>query len=174
MPDRHPLPRVQETLNGLSGNNWFTVLVMGKAYHQAFLHPDSCHLTVFITPWGLFEWKRIPFGLTNAPAAFQRLMETCLQDMRDKFAVPYFDDVLVFSKTFEEDVALVRTVLQQFNEKGVKLKPQKCEFFKDGVKYLGRIITPEDYYPHLDNVKVFKDLKHNPPCTVGALRCLLG
>lgn len=159
VPDRRPLPRVQETLDGLMGNHWFSVLDMGKAYHQAFLHPGSRHLTAFITPWELLEWNRIPFGLMNAPAQFQIFMEGCLDDIRDTFAVPYLDDVLVFSKTFEEHVYHLQTVLKKLKNKGVKLKPQKCELFRDKVKYLGRIVSSDGYYPDPDNVKVVKALK---------------
>ena len=147
---------------------------MGKAYHQAFLHRESRHLTAFVTPWGLLEWHRIPFGLMNAPAQFQRFMEGCLDDVRDKFAVPYLDDVLVFSKTFEEQVNHLQTVLQKLKSKGVKLKQQKCELFRDRVKYLGRIVTSEGYYPDPDNIKVVKALKQQLPKTVGDLRHNLG
>ena len=90
-------------------------------------------------------------------------MEGCLDEVRDKFAVPYLDDVLVFSKTFKEHIDHLQIVLQKLRSKGVKLKPQKCELFKNKVKYLGRIVTPEGYYPDPENTKVVQALKEQMP-----------
>ena len=87
IPDRHPIPRVQETLDNLGGNACFSVLDQGKAYHQGFVSETSQPLTAFIAPWGLYEWKRIPFGLRSVPGAIQRFMENCLGHLRDEVCI---------------------------------------------------------------------------------------
>ena len=174
IPDRHPLPKIQTTLDNLAGNSWFTLLDQGNAYHQLFLHPDSRHLTAFICPWGLYEWVRVPFGLMNAPANFQRAMENCLEGIRDDFCVPYLDDILIYSASFSEHVNHVRQVLQRLRSHGIKLKPCKCELFKHRVKYLGRIVTSDGYSMDPDYVKPMTVFREKLPQNVGELRRLMG
>ena len=174
IPDRHPIPRVQETLDSLGGNSWFSVLDQGKAYHQGFINKDSRPLTAFVTPWGLYEWVRVPFGLMNAPANFQRFMERCLGDLRDEIAIPYLDDVIVFSKTFEDHVEHLKTVFRRLCEHGVKLKPRKCKLFQKEVRFLGRIVSEEGYRMDTDGIRAVTELKNKRPKTVGEVRQITG
>ena len=172
--DRHPLPRVDDTLQSLGGNHWFSLLDQGKAYHQGFVQEKSRHLTAFITPWGLYEWVRIPFGLTNAPGEFQRYMEQCLEGIRDEFCIPYLDDLLVFSPDFKSHIRHLSTVLERLRSKGLKLKPTKCDLFKNQIKYLGHIVSKQGYCMDTSNFKAIYQLRDSKPTTVGDIRRIIG
>ena len=172
--DRHPLPRVQTTLESLGGNSWFSMLDQGKAYHQGYMDPSSQHLTAFITPWGLYEWVRIPFGLKNAPGEYQRFMERCLGELRDTICMPYLDDVICFSKTFEDHLDHLRKVFRKLREHGVKLKPKKCKLFKHEVSCLGRIVSADGHRLDPAGIESVKSIAKNTPKTVGDVRKLLG
>ena len=131
-------------------------------------------LTAFITPWGLYEWVRVPFGLSNAPAEFQRYMENCLTDIRDKFASLYLDDVLVYSDDFDSHVDHLRKVFQIVRENGIKVKAKKCKLFQKQINYLGRTITEKGYGIDTSHIKAVTDLVTNVPSNIGQLRRILG
>ena len=115
-------------------------------------------MTAFITPFGLYEWIRVPFGLTNVPAEFQGFMENALfDDMRNEFAVPYFDDTLVFSDTFDDHLNHL-IFFQRPREKGITIKASKYKLFQRQIKYLGRIISSDGYQIDQANIKAVTDL----------------
>lgn len=174
VPDRHPLPRIQDLLDTLGGHSWFSILDQGKAYHQGYMAEGSRHMTAFISPWGLHEWVRIPFGLCNAPAAFQRSMEEMLVTLRDECCIPYLDDILCYSKSFSDHVGAVRRVLRALQHHGVKLRPTKCELFKPEVRYVGRLVSADGVRVDPKDIQAVMSLREKRPTTVGEVRQLLG
>ena len=137
------------------------------------MHEQSRPLTAFSTPWVLYEWIRMPFGLCNAPPVFQRYINECLTGLRDIICVPYLDDILCFSESFEEMLENTRKVLQRLKEHGIKLRANKCILFRRKVEYLGKIISDEGYQDDPINTEAVEKLKKKPE-TVGDVRKLLG
>ena len=174
VPDSHPLPRVQDTLDSLQGSKWFSVLDQTRAYYQGFVADKDREKTAFVTPWGLYEWNRIPFGLRNAPSCFQRYMEGTVEEFRDEFALPYLDDVIVYSGTFEDHIKHLRIVLQRTRMRGLKLNLDKCDLFRREVKFLGRVVNEEGYRMDADKIKAVTELKNFVPSTVTDVRHLMG
>ena len=174
VPDKYPLPRIQEMLDNLHGMPWFSTLDLGKAYHQGKVQESSQHRTAFTTPFGLYEWVRIPFGLMNAPSAFQRAMENCLHGLRDEICAPYLDDTIVYSVDFDTHVENTRKVLQRLRSHGVKLNPKKCKLFFNEVSYLGRVISKEGYKMDPKNVEPVVALKELKTKNLGEVRKLVG
>ena len=113
-------------------------------------------------------------GLKNAPAEFQRYMESCLGEFRDEFCAPYLDDVIVYSQSFDIHVEHVRKVLRRLKENGIKLKAEKCDMFKREVVYLGRIVSEEGYRVDLESTKALFKLRGYVPKTVGEVWHLTG
>ena len=172
--DKHPLPRVQESLDSLNGSEWFSVVDLTRAYYQGYISPESRHKTAFVTPWGFYQWVRIPFGLQNAPANFQRYMENVISDLRGKCALPYLDDVVIHSKSFTEHVKHIAQVLQRLQKHGLKLKASKCNLFQREVKFLGRIVGRDGYRMDDKNIRAVKALIDVKPKDVSEVRQLLG
>ncbi|KAL1278265.1 hypothetical protein QQF64_024938 [Cirrhinus molitorella] len=131
-------------------------------------------MTAFITPWRLYEWVRIPFGLSNAPAAFQRSMEEMVDSLMDEYCIPYLDDVLCYAKSFEEHVEGIRKVLQALQCHGVKLRPEKCELFHHEVRYVGRLVSDKGVRIDPKDLEAVQSLKSHTPQTIGDVRKLLG
>lgn len=161
-------------MDTLGGSSWFSELDQGKVYHHGFLEEQSRPLTAFITPWGLYEWVCIPFGVSSAPAEFQRSMDYCLTGLRDTVCLPYLNDNLVHSGSFEEYLEHVRLVLQRYKEHGVKMTPKKRELFKRKVRFLGKMVTGEGYTMDPVEIAPAMALKERMFVTVGGLQQMLG
>ncbi len=171
--DKMPIPRVQELFDGLHGQEWFSTLDMTKAYHQGYMKEEFRKYTAFSTPWGLYEWIRVPMGISNAPPAFQRFINQVLIGLRDRICTAYLDDILVYGRTFEEQLANLRLVLQRLKSKGIRLRADKCKFFKEEVRYLGRLVSKDGHRPDPADTVALEKFKV-PPKNIGELRTLLG
>ena len=142
--DVYALPRIEETLDYLAGSKWFSMLDLKSGYWQVELDEESKPLTAFTaSPLGFYECERMPFGATNAPATFQRMMETCLGDLHLNWCLIYLDDIIVFAKTQQEAITRLGTIFQKLREAGLKLQPSKCELFKTSLLYLGQIVLED-------------------------------
>ncbi|GFS75321.1 retrovirus-related Pol polyprotein from transposon 17.6 [Trichonephila clavipes] len=170
--DSHPLPRIDDTLDTLAGNTWFSTLDLKSGYWQVELHPDDKDKTAFTTGKGLWQFKVMPFGLCNAPATFKRLMETVLGGLSYEAYLVYLDDIIIVGRSFEEHLKNIRHVLQKLKEANLKLSPSKCHLFRREVTYLGHIISAESVRTDPDKISAMKDW--NCPTDVHQLRSFLG
>lgn len=141
--DAFPLPRIEESLDALCGARWFSTLDLASGYNQVPVTEKDKGKTAFCTPFGLFEWNRMPFGLCNAPSTFQRLMERMFGAQHCQSLLLYLDDVVVFSSTVAEQVQRLDAVLARLGQEGLKVKLEKCSFFQPKVSYLGHVISGE-------------------------------
>ena len=171
--DAYHIPRVDESIEALAGSSWFTSLDLRSGYWQVELEETDKRKTAFnVGPLGFYECNRMPFGLTNAPATFQRIMEAALGDALMSFCVVYLDDIVVFSKTFEDHVQKLSRVFEKLRAANLKLKPSKCVFFKRKLKYLGHIVSATGVSPDDDKISVLK--RWPTPKDKDSLRSFLG
>ena len=139
--DAYPLPQITDTLDSLHGSRWFSTLDLASGYWQVELDQSDCHRTAFCTPYGLYEFKVMPFGLCNAPTTFQRLMDLMLTGLQWSSCLVYLDDIIVLGKNFADHLHNVNLVLSRVRNAGLKLQPPKCSFFQEEVSYLGHIVS---------------------------------
>ena len=132
--DAYPLPRIEETFSLLSGSKWFTVLDLKSGYYQMEVEPSDRPKTAFTTPFGTWQFWRMPQGLTNSPGTFQRAMEKVMQGINLQEVVAFLDDLIIFSSSLEEHEERLMKVLKRVSDFGLKLSPSKCKFFQTSVK----------------------------------------
>jgi len=155
--DAYPLPRIDETLQALSGSQWSTTLDMLSEYWQVGIAEKDKEKTAFVTQEGLFEFKLMPLGLCNTPATFQRLMNFTLAGMLWSECLVYLNDVIVFRQMFEDHLQNLRLVLARQRAVGLKVKPSKCSFFHKQVLYLGHIVSPDEIATDSSKTQKIKD-----------------
>lgn len=151
--DHYPLPRIEDLLDQLSGQSIFTTLDLASGYHQIALTEESIEKTAFVTPDGQYEYTRMPFGLANAPAVFQRLIHKVLNKAKIKHSIVYMDDILIPARTFCEGLFRLEEVLTALQESGLTLKMEKCNFFKETIDFLGFEISQGEIKPGVQKIQ---------------------
>ena len=166
-----PLPLIDDILALLGGSACFSTLDLSSGYWQVALDKMDREKAAFTCHVGLFNFRVMPFGLSNAPGVFSQLMSMVLEGL-EGFAMAYLDDVLVFSKTPEEHLAHLQQVMDRLREHNLKIKLPKCQFMKEETKYLGFIIDKKGIKPDLDKVEVIRAMPE--PRSVREVRGFIG
>ena len=141
--EAHPIPKVDETLTLLSGATVFSKVDANSGFWQIPLADESQHYTTFISPFGHYQFKKLPFGISSAPEIFQRRMSPVLEGLDGVLC--HMDDVLIFGSSKEEHDLRLSATLQQLKKAGVTLNPSKCVFATDHIKFLGHIVDKTGY-----------------------------
>ncbi|KAJ9510305.1 hypothetical protein QJQ45_015781 [Haematococcus lacustris] len=155
--DRYPLPRIDDLFDKLAGKRVFSSLDLQSGYHQIRITEEDVPKTAFLTPMGQFQLKVLCFGLTNAPATFQRMMNNVFKPLINECVLVYIDDILVMSNTPEEHVQHLRQVLQLMRENKFYAKLAKCEFNKTQLAFLGHIVGSKGIAVDPAKVQVVKE-----------------
>ncbi|MCG8044653.1 MAG: hypothetical protein JAY66_03025, partial [Candidatus Thiodiazotropha taylori] len=170
--DAYPLPRIDDSLDQLARAKWFSCLDLNSGYWQVEVDDVDREKTAFVSRQGLFEFRVMPFGLCNAPATFERLMETILAGLNWQICLIYLDDIIVMGKTFHDMLDNLDKVLNKIESANLKLKPRKCQLFAKKVEFLGHIISEEGIKTDPKKTQVVTDWPK--PVNVHQVRAFLG
>ena len=170
--DAYPLPKIDECIDALSGAKYFCTLDLASGYWQVKMAARDREKTAFASHCGLYQFRVMPFGLTNAPATFQRMMDDILSDVRFKTCIVYIDDIIVYGDSYESCLANLDDVLNRLRNHGLRLKPKKCDLFKDSVTFLGHVVSRRGV--SCDMTKCEKIKNWPVPVTIGDVRSFLG
>ena len=171
--DSHPLPRICETLDSLVGSAYYSMFDLTSGFWQVPIDEESKQFTAFtLGSMGLFKCERMPFGLCNAPATFQRLMQNCLGKLNLAYCLIYLDDVIIYSRMPEEHLQRMCVVFDHLWMHGLKLKPSKCDLFKTEINYLAHHVSKAGVLPSKKNlVSIVECLT---PMTYTGIKSLVG
>ena len=170
--DVYPLPRIDDTIDTLAGATYFSTLDLASGYWQIPVANEDRPKTAFKTKKGLFEFKVMPFGLCNAPATFQRVMDRLLIGLKWNFCLVYLDDIVIFSKTFEKHIEHLEEVFKRIQNANFHLKAEKCVFGRKEIIYLGYSISKEGIKPEPSKLTAIQSIK--APSKIKQLQQFLG
>ena len=168
----YPLPNITDTLDRLSGASFFTSIDMVSGYHQVEIAEEDGDKTAFISPYGLYQYCRMPYGLAGAPGTFQSVIEDMVQVLDTDDIMAYLDDVICFHSTFKEHLQGIRRLFQMIRESGFKLSGKKCQFATRSVKFLGHVIDKAGVRPLPEKLEIIR--KWKAPESEAELRQFLG
>ena len=171
-PDAYPIPNIVDTLDSLGQSKIFSVLDMASGYFQIAIKPDHKEKTAFSCHRGHFQFIKMPFGLNNAPATYQRCIDVVLMGLKGIDCLVYLDDIICFSVTMEEHARKLHTIFERLEQANFKIQPEKCVFATDTVEYLGHICTPLGIRP--DPKKIRAIALYPVPKTVKDIRAFIG
>ena len=170
--DKYPLPRMDEILENLGKCAHFSTLDPAQGFHRILVEKNSIEKTAFTVENGHYEYTRMPFGLKNAPATFQRMMDKILMKYLHTFSFVYMDNIVIFSKSLQEHLQHIKLIFDELREHGLKIQLDKSEFLRKEVPFLGHIITPEGIKPNREKIKAI--IKYPLPKTQTEVRTYLG
>ena len=170
--DKYPLPRIDDLLDRLGRAKHFSTLDLASGYHQIAVKASDIPKTAFRTQRGQFEFLVMPFGVTNAPATFQRLMNNLFKEELDAFVLVYLDDILIFSQTLQDHIIHIRQALEKLRKAKLYARLHKCSFFKEQVEYLGFDVSAEGVKPSPEKVRTVVEWPR--PQSVKDVRSFLG
>ena len=171
--DSYPLPLIQDIFNRLEGAAIFSTLDLKSGYWQIPVAEEDRSKTAFVCPSnGLFQFRRLSFGLANGPAVFQRTMDRVLQGLIGRCCYMYIDDIVIYSRNLGEHVQHLRLVLERLRHFGLKVKPSKCAFAKKEVQLLGYIVSAAGIRSNPEKTQAIASMQ--PPHDKKAVRAFLG
>ncbi|CAK9796607.1 Retrovirus-related Pol polyprotein from transposon 297 [Anthophora quadrimaculata] len=155
--DAYPLPNITEILDQLGSAKYFSTFDLANGFHQIALSEQDAAKTAFSTPYGHYQFKRMPFGLRNAPSTFQRLMDSVLSGLQGNEMFVYLDDIVIYASSLTEHNIKFNKLADRLRKANLSLQPDKCEFLRKEVAYLGHVIGRDGVKPDPRNVKAVRD-----------------
>ena len=174
--DAYPMPNILEIFDLIGrhgkGAKYYTCLDLASGFHQIKMSPEDAHKTAFSTPYGHYEFVRMPFGLKNAPATFQRFMDEILRGLQGEICFVYIDDIIIFADSLEQHEKRFKLVMERLKQAQLKVQLEKCQFLQKRVSFLGHILSEDGIRPDSKKIEAVKDFP--VPKSVKNIRQFLG